>query len=423
MKGGRLVLVDWTRGAAHAGVFAESLRGWQLESELRLPARLAVRLEQAGDGLRVLAGEEAMTVRDDATTLIFENPARDLPRMDDAELQTLLLGGFWRALTKSLLERGLLREGEQAAGYVVPPANSPLPMLENFRASCASARPLRLVGSVHEAAALVLGFLRSEAFNLEESAPASALPVTVCLVLACDEQTVDVVCFDYALQSPKRHRILIRDCFQTTCVELTKRLRDCDWLGLFSLLVSLEDPTLPAQSQSALDASLQAIASGGVDLQVRRTTAASQFKLRGGAHIALCAAGRAPDEQEYDVAHACHIGLQIDQQHFQPIVDKDEWAQLKEFPHFAAQAFRQRGSLGNSLRLNLYSGYSTLVDDAVLLGHTMLWQEELAQLTGPTALAAALRLDSPGSGEFLLGLMPDNRTLRQQTFTLPGLVV
>jgi hypothetical protein len=387
-----------------------------------MPARLVVKLEQA-DGVRVLAGEQAKEAREDARTLIFEQPVRDLPHMEDAELQTLLLAGFWRALGQSLVARGQLRADERAVGYVVPPHRFPLPLLESFRASCTGEASLKLIGSAHEAAALLLGFLRSEAFSLDESAAQSDVPVTICLVVACDEQTVDVICFDYTRTTPTRQRILIRDFFQTTCAELSIRLRDCDWLGAFSQLFIVEDPMLPASAQSTLDAPLQAIADG-VARQRHQLPVASELKLRGAAHIALCAAGHAPDEQEYDVAHACHIGLQIDQQHFQPVINKEAWAQLTEFPHLAAQAFRLRGNPGNALRLNLYSGYSTRVADAVPLGHMMLWHEDLAQLKGTApALTAAVRLDAPCSGEFLFGLMPENRALRRQSFTLPGLVV
>jgi hypothetical protein len=421
MRGGRLVVVDWTRRAALVGVFSESARGWQLESGLDMTPRLAVRHDEMG-GLRVLAGEEASAAHEDESTLIFEQPARDLPRMEDAELQTLLLNGFWRGVAQGLVARGLLRAGEQVAGYVVPSHRFPLPLLESFRASCAGERPLKLIGIAHEAAALVLGFLRSEAFQPEESAMQSGAPITICLAVACDEQAVDVACFDYARATPTQHRILIRDFFQTTCADLSARLHDCDWLGAFSLLVIVEDPVLPASAQSAFRAPLQAIADG-VAHQHQQTPVASELKLRGGAHVALCASGRAPDEQEYDVAHACHIGVQIDQQHFQPVVSKEAWIQLTEFPYFAAQAFHLRGRPGNALRLNLYGGYSTRVSDAVPLGHAMLWQEDLARLTDATALTAAIRLDAPGSGEFLLGLMPENHTLRRQPFTLPGLVV
>lgn len=419
MKSEQIVVVDWTRSAARVGVFAESMRGLQLESELILPPRLVVRHDQ--DAPRIIAGEQAAEARADANTLIFEQPVRDLPQMEDGELQTLLLAGFWRALGHNLIERGQLHADKQVAGYVVPPHRFPQPLLERFRASCAGERPLNFSGSVHEAAALVIGFLRSEAFHLKTSEMLPDDPITICCAVGVDEQTVEVVCFDYSRAAHAVHRIVIRDFFKTTCADLSNRLHECDWLGEFSLLVIVEDPTLSAAAQASLNAPLEAIASGAT-LEHQQSPNASQLKLRGAAHIALCAAGRAPDEEEYDVAHACHVGVQTDQQHFLPIISKDAWAQLAEFPYLAAQAFRLRGEPGNALRLNLYSGYSTWVADAVPLGHTMLWQEDLAQLSGTAALTAAVRLDAPSNGEFLLGLMPENRTLRRQTFTLPGLV-
>ncbi len=63
--------------------------------------------------------------------------------------------------------------------------------------------------------------------------------------------------------------------------------------------------------------------------------------------------------------------------------------------------------------------------DATPLGHIILWQSDLTELSATNALTAAIRLDAPGggSGEFLLGLMPENRILRRQSFTLPGLVI
>lgn len=414
-------MADWTCGAALVGIFAEGVRGWLLESELSLPARLAVRQEQA-DVLRVMAGEEAAEAREDAGTLVFEQPARDLPLMEDPELQTLLLAGFWRALTSELLLRGLLRDGEQAAGYVVPSHRFPLPLLECFRAAGAGERPLKLSGFVREAAALVLGFLRSEAFRSEAGAMQSGAPLTICLVAPSDEQAVDVACFDYERETPTCQRVLIRDFFQTTRAEASERLRDCDWLGGLSLLVLVEHPALHASAQSAFRATLEAVAAGVACPRWQLDTA-PKLKLYGGAHVALCAAGRAPDEQEYDISHVCHIGLQIDQQHFRPIVTKDAWSHLTGFPHLAAQAFRLRGHPGNAMRLNFYSGYSTRVADAVPLGHTILRQEDVTRLTGPATLTAAVRLDTPGSGEFLLGLLPENRVLCRQAFTLPGLVV
>lgn len=419
MTGARLIVVDWMPNAARAGVFSKTVRGWQLTSELEMPPRLVVRNETS-HGLRVLAGAQAAEVVEDANTLVFEHPACDLPNIDDQELATLLVDGFWRAVSQGLVTSKSVQTSELIPGYVVTPQRFPLPLLESFRETCAKQRPLKLIGSIHEAAALVVGSLRVEAFDLGETAIESV--VTVCLVVACDEQTIEVACFDYTQPTPTHHRILIRDCFQTTCVGLSKRLHDCDWLGAFSLLAIVEDPSLPSAARDALNTPLQAITNSAT-VQRRQLAAASRLRLLGGAHIALCAARQAPDDQEYDVAHAYHIGVQIDQQHFKPILNKDAWEQLGESPYLAAQGFRMRGVAGSGLRLNLYSGYSTRVAEAVPLGHTMLWQEDLAQLNARTALTAAVRLDAPGSGEFLVGVMPENRILRRHAFNVPGLVV
>lgn len=420
MRGGRLIVVDWTRGAALAGVFAEGAGGWRLESELCVPSRLAVR-RGAEEGVRVLACTEAADAREDADTLVFEQPAQDLSRIEDAELQTLLASGFWRALERELVARGALREGARAAaGYVVVPHHFPLPLLENFRAACAGEDRLKLVGFVHEAAALVLGLLRSESSRPDEGAASDS--ATTCLVTAYDEQTVDVACFDQERTSRAVTRVLVRDFFRTTCATLSARLHDCDWLGAFTHLAVVEDPSLPEHARAALEAPLRAVADG-VAYRRRQTSGATKLKLDGGAYVALCAAGRAPDPQEYDIAHACHIGVQTDQEHFRPVIHKDDWARLSEFPHVAAQAFRLRGQPASALRVNFYGGYSTRVADAVPLGHTTLGREELSRVEAAASLTAAVCLDAPCGGEFLLGLLPDNRVLRRQPFTLPGLVI
>jgi hypothetical protein len=286
---------------------------------------------------------------------------------------------------------------------------------------CVRETPLCLVGFTNAAVALILGFLRSEEVSSEWIQIVRSQQATVCLVVASDESTVDVACFDYAFAAPRQHRILIRDHFQTTCGGLLSRLRDCDWLGSFSQLVVIEDPTLPQSAQSALTVPLQAI-SDAVKPYRQKVTNASQLSVRGASHLALCASGRASDDQEYDIGHSCHIGIQIDQQYFEPVIAKKSWKNVTEFPHLAAQTFRLRGRPGDALRLNLFSGYSTRVADAVPLGYTILAQEELTHLSDAGAFTAVVRLDASGSGEFLLGLIPENRVVHRQPFRLQGLV-
>src|ERR1043166_647142 len=286
MNDEELVVVDWTRSAARAGVFARSVRSWQLQSELNLPPRLVV-IQKQGEAPKILTCEKASEARADQNTLIFEQPTLDLPKLEDPELQTFLLAGFWQALEQSLVEAGQMRADKQTAAYFVTPHRFSQPMLDSFRVSCAGERPLRLVGTVAEAAALVVGFLRSEAFPIEEDAIPGDTPITICFVLASSEQSIDVVCFDYVRATRLRHRIIIRDFFQTTCADLSPRLHECDWLGAFSLLVMVEDPALPASAQIEFSAPLQAIGAG-ITPQRHQLSSARQLKLRGAAHIALC---------------------------------------------------------------------------------------------------------------------------------------
>jgi hypothetical protein len=369
---------------------------------------------------RLLTSEEMASVAADPNTLSFERPADNLANMREPELATLLFKGFWHAVSEALVRGGHLGPGTQAVGYLVTSQRYSMPLLESFHSNCVKEGPVKFVASVHEAAALVIGAFRADVFQPDENSLPRAN--TVCLVVACDERSIDIVCFDFLQATPAHHRILIRDCFQTTAAGLSRRLHDCDWLGAFSLLVIVEDPGLPPSVRTSIDAPLQALADTAV-IQRSQLVAASGLKLRGGAHIAMCAAKRAPDQEEYEIAHACHVGLQVDQEHFKPIVNKYAWDHMGDLPYLAVQPFQFRGQPGNNLRLNFYSGYSTRVADAVPLGNTVLWGDDLTELNEGTALTAAIRFDAPNGGEFLIGIMPENRLLRRQAFALPGLMV
>jgi hypothetical protein len=416
MKTTRLVVVDWTQSAARIGCFNRTVRGWESPSELILPSRIVISHEQT-DELGVLRGEEAKNLKANSNVLVFEHPIKDLADMEDAELAILLFEGLWSVASEALAANGQLSPGEIIPTYLVTPLRFSRTLLENLRAI--STQPLMLISSIHEAAAFVIGSLRAGVFQLPESSSQSMQ--TICLVAACDAQSIAIACFDYARMTRTQHRIVIRDCFHTTSEGLSTRLHDCDWLGEFSLLAIVEHPDLPTAVRTQLDSTLQALADTAV-VQLQRSDVALRLKMIGGAHIAFCAARQPPDDHVYDVAHAYHIGLQKDQQHFEPIVNKYASAHLAELPYLAAQAFQLRGEPRSSLQLNVYGGYSTSVADAVPLGRTTLWQEDLTQLTNATSLTAAVRIDQPGGGEFLLGVMPQNRLLRRHPFTLPGLM-
>lgn len=420
MIGRTLIVVDWKSREARVAIFAERFPGFELLSEFSTSTRCVICYEHSGV-ISNRAGADAVDIQEDERTIVFDRLGRDLSRIDDPELQTELLNCFWHELHQELLQRRILVEGQAAPVFVIPPVRFPPALLERFRVECAKETPLRLIGFINPAVALVLGFLRSAEVSGQLVQIVGQDQATVCLVVASGELTVDVVCFDYAFASPRQHRILVRDHFQTTCEGLLSRLQKCDWLGSFSRLVVIEDLTLPQSAQSTLNVPLDAI-SDAVTPHHRKLANASQLSLKGAAHVALSATGRAPDEQLYEIMRACHIGLQIDKQSFEPIIAKNSWKTETEFPLFAAQTFRVLGRPGDALRLNLYGGYSTRVADAVPLGQTMMAQEELAELTVAGVFTAVVRLDTPDSGEFVLGILPENRALSRQSFSLPGLV-
>ncbi|MEK6280186.1 MAG: hypothetical protein AABN95_07500 [Acidobacteriota bacterium] len=412
-----LIVVDWTNSAARVAVIVLSLRGFELRSEFTIPTRTAVRHEHSGT-IRNLVGADAVGIQQDESTIVFEQPGRALPIIEDPDLQTELLKGFWHTLHQALAQKGIIGEGQAAAVYVIPPLRFPPSLLESFRAVCANETPLLLGGFTNAAAALVLGCLRLDAAN-EVLAKHGSEQITVCLAVASNS-TVDIACFDYALAEPKQHIILIRDFFQTTGEDLSSRLHDCDWLGAFTLLLLIEDPGLTDLAKARITVPLEAIADR-VQIRLWQSSAASRLKLSGCAQIARFVGG-ATDGEQYELTHACNLGVQIDGSRFHPIVSKESWSRFVEFPNYSAQPFILSSEPASALRLNFCCGYSTRVADATPLGYAVLSHSDLGAVKKATSLTAAIRLDTRGSGEFLLGLMPENRVLRRQPFVLPGLV-
>jgi hypothetical protein len=421
----RLIIVDLTRQPARVRVTtiaAPASPTARETADLTSPLRVALRAEPAG--LRSFAGEEAVDVIEDDLTIRFDDLHTDLLRLEDIELQSHLISAFWSNLSERLARDGWLKPSGQAAGYVIPHALYPPALLERFRQACAVEGRLKIAGFSSEAVSLLMGFLQSEALRQGLAALDYARPHTVCLVAAYDDSEVSVACFDYSTEAEERYRILLRDYFRTTCGNLSDKLKSCDWLGEFSALISLESPSLTGLSRDALEATLDAVAVG-IFKERHQTTELDWLKIKGADYIANCSRGRARVSAQYNIETACHIGIQIDQGRFYPVITKDEMARTSSFPYGSAQAFKLQGHPGNEMRVNLYCGYSDRLEDATLLGYTTLEQAELSSLKSgaASAIAAVLRLDTHGGGEFTLGLMPDNRIINSIPFVLPGLLV
>lgn len=412
MKDIQFVIVDWTRKPARAGVFTRGSGGLRLKKESIIQTSIAIRCESGT--LEILFGDEAEDLQEDSRTLVFQHPELALPRIEDRELQAQLIMGFWRALEQKLMRDGLLEAGSEAVGYLIVPHNFPPSILDIVRENCSGERSVKLIGIAHSAAALVLGFLRLEQVSTVTDSLAN--PATTCLVVAHEESLVEVVCFDQSLTAA-RLNITIRDFFQTTSREFSARLRDCDWLGIFTRTVLIADEKLPAKSHAMIATPLSAV-TDGMQPQEVLWPGSSHVKLMGGAYLAACASRLVNDSQECSISHTLKVGVQIGKEFFHSIIPSNNRDAC-----IAAQAFKLQGRIGNTLRLSFWCGYSTRVSDATPLGNALLTRSDLNELTHSSSLGVVVQLDSPGSGEFLVGIMPENRMVRRLPFRLPPLMM
>ena len=414
---GRIIIADLTREVARVGLAALDDPTVEVSADFGLPQRVAIRQEEAG--LITLAGEEEASVRSDARTLVFNRLHKLLPRVGDAELRSRLIGALWRALCEELEKSGLVRPEGNCVGYVIPHHLSTQPLLEEFRAVCAGAS-VQPVGFVHEAAALILGFVRSPLFP--KVFPTGGERATICLVVAYDEMGVDVACFDYSDARPPRRELVIRDFFHSTCVGLKKALEGRAWSGAVTHLISVEDEEVAGGALAALVAVLQGD-DGAAAKKRFQTPGAHRLKIKGAAYVAQCCHGRGDPAAEFSISSAYNVGVQIDLKRFHPIMDGQQASMVYDFPRRAAQTFALQGQPGGELRLNLCCGYSERMAEAIPLGVMGVATGELARGAGRgAAVTVAVTLDAPGGGQFMLETPETGRPLGSQSFVLPSLV-
>lgn len=419
----RLLILDLTEDTPRAMAAGGGQETFDIPAET---LRVALRAEPDGlppglpPGLVDRAGAEAVEWLEDDRTLVVEKAVECAPMIEDAELQTRLLRAVWDAIRREVEQRSQAR---RTLGYIIPPANYPVELLERWRRCCAEDRSFKIAGFVTEAAALTVGFLQSEFFKQAASDGDLSAPGAIGLIVA-DGDAIEVVCFDYDLDPSGRRRARIRDRFRTDCDSFAARLNASDWLNRLSSLVSLKSPDFDHRSQEVFAAVQEAV---GRDVKRRtfRTPSPSLLKLQGAAHVARCCAGRGDLPDEYVIETAFNVGLRISQHQAHPILRKEDAARIAAFPHEAVKTFKLRGVPGAEWRLSLYCGYSELVAESTLLGSCLLKRPELKKLadSGATTLAASVRLDAPGAGELILRLLPDDQVVGRAPFTLPGLVI
>ena len=409
-----LIVVDWTSSILEIAVFDRGGCGYELRSSFTLPTRVALR-QNAGGEISYLFGA-AIVDEEEEHTILFRHPGRDLPKIDDVDLQTALLTAVWRGLHQSLISEGLLSPGQVASVYLIPRAQFTPPLLEQLR-RCASQTSLRLCSTITSATALVMGALGLAAFVEDLSLIANSKEITAgCFVLR--EEILEGVCFYYETAGPNDHRIVIRDHFHVRRDALSQRLSETDCSNPNVGLV-LEASESSASAKGKNVAFMEQVAGAGQWRHLQWPAEVS-LKLMGCAETASFAAGESTNPARIEISHVYNLGIQINQSRFHPLISSEQLKSAR-FPTAGSQSFRLSRNPGDELRLNFCGGYSTGTADSVSLGRVQLSHSELNAITTDTFLAASIRLDTPSSGEFFLGLMPENRILRQQSFMLPVL--
>ena len=379
---------------------------------------------QTGDGLITLACDEAMEASDDDRTIVFDDVIYDLPRIEAPDLQAHLMRACWNALYRLLAQRGLLSDRDKAVCFMIFRQAYPTPLLERWREVCAEQRQLKLAGFTHEAAALLIGFLRSEFFAQAQAKLAPGDRVSACLVAAGSDSEVEVIHFDYALESGTRRRLLVHEYFRVTCGDLPARITRCDWLGDLSSIFMLMNSSLDNQSHKALKIFLSALPANA-DNQRFQVSALPDLKLIGAIYIALCRIGRGDPQSEYVIETACNIGVRINQRKIHPIIRKEDFSRITEFPYTAFRTFKLKGKPGGGFRMNFYCGQSNLIAEATSLGGLSLPQQtsETLSFDKDTVFASAVRLDSPESGEITVGVFPEDKLVGSMPFKIPVIMI
>jgi len=422
MTAQQTIILDLTGESARICVVDPGNQSLEISRQLIAPCRVAVRDDEAG--IRFFAGNKTAHISEDDRTLIFDNLPAALLGVDDNELQSELALAFWNEICDTLLNEGLLKEPVEAAkGYVIPNHRSPPDLLERIRTAWAKRTPC-IAAFCHEAISLVMGFLQSNAFSLTLRDFDYSVSTPICL-FAAGNKVVDVACFDYLLTADAGASISLRNYFHTSYNDLFRGLKHSNWSDSFSVLYSLETPDLPDSAREVLDALFAAVWTDAVVKKRLQMPELQWLKAQGAAYIASCCSGRGASTGEYTIETAWNIGVRLDHDSFHPLITSKKFEEVRSSSHSTLQTFKLQGHPGNEMLVQLYCGFSDRVEDSTLLGQLTLSQPELASLSSGNekALAVVLKLDTHGSGEFTLGLLPGDRIVSSMPFALPGLVI
>lgn len=381
---------------------------------LNMPLRIVICAE---DGLRVAGHDTSGYVADDQT-FVFHNVLEDLPELEGEDLQIELMDLFWSAVCREASTRYHVPLEGDATAFLVYPYGYSHQFLEIVRLAGAQSSQIRRLVFVSEPAALILGLLHSGLFDATLSQQSENSSVSIGVVLGYEEERIEAVCFDYFLAQGTRH-LTIRDYFRTNCKRFPDRMKNADWRTEADLFC-IHSTTLAKPVLETMKCGM--VAKSRPSFFRHSLPSILWLKAQGAMHVAAHCVGLAQDLPQYEIVNLTHIGVSVDQLSFYPLIQKEQ--PIASYPSWNIKAFTLEGAAEGDISVSLHTGYSGSVEESVALGSINITARDVNRLSGADdrSLVAGLGLKTSGSGELILGIMPDDRIVGRLPFTVPGLV-
>lgn len=392
-------------------------------SFLKTPLRAVVNMESGR--LKILTGEAAEIFQPGEDSLVFYNLVEDLPEIKDGFVQSELTASFWSSICFTASKRLGTTFDSDSAGVVVYPYNYSSNLLEAIRLGCSRSDKIKDVVFVSEAAALIFGIVYNDLLKISalEKKAESRSKETVAAIIGYDEKNVEIVCFDYDEKNKEYPRILIRDFFKTSGKNLTDRLKKCEWLAKADINLFLDSENFDNSVREEFIKYLQKIIP---EIRFEQNFRYPLYHLKscGAFYIAKHSMGAAADLREFELINTANIGIRTDRFNFCSILKTEDFKAETKYPFLSAKTFSLLKTAEQEYVFSIHAGYSSLVAESVELGSLSIDAADISRLKGEnkSELIAVACLNTPGEGEFTLGLMPDNRIIGKLPFVLPGMV-
>jgi len=419
MRSSNTIIFDLTGEKVSAGIIGDAPGELMMLEEFAPDLRVA--LGRVDGQIRAWMDAQSHGIPERLRSLVFDHLNDCLPRIEDEDLQSLIVAALWRYLGDGCSERGLIAREARTRAYVIV-QNHPAPALERFRTACATEERINLAAFPNEAASLVMGAIESG--EVRDVAAADCLmPAPVCLIVAYTDRHIEVCSFELMMVGKTKHRIFIRDFFRTGSADLAAELQNRHVFEDLRLAVLFESSKLSERSQKSLQQAVRG-PSWKTALSQRPLVELLVLKMRGAAHLVRETEGWSGRPVEYDIETAFNIGFRAEGERFQSVFTQDELRGAVRYPVASSGAFRFHPRPANDVVIRACCGYSNRVEESTTLGELTIPRPDIDEIFRHkrAVLSMQIRLESAGKGEFSLGILPTGRTIGSQTFTIPSLM-